>query len=534
MLRGSRLSSDEHGFALVVALAALLVIGVATTSALSYTRSNQSSTSLTQAELTAQQIAEAGMQSAYSIIRSANASGANPASPTLLGCAVSSDATKSDCTASAGLTVCVSAPAGCAAGAPGSATIRGCYTGTATAGCSLPGGSFAAPTSNWAIIATGYAANPVGTAVISHSVTATVSVSELDGGQVASVWNHVFVTGPLVPGRCQLDFGGNSTTINVPLYVVGNLCLPGNTAIQETAGGQAIDLEVGGVLYMAPGSHVGADSLDPITSGVVVGGCTTVSVAAVATPCDGTTPSFSYWVRTKDTFVDAEVPSVTDADVASDYATFDPGPLHSCFGGWNPFDVDGTLNENAPVFDLTPSTAYSCTSQAGSSVGQLSWDPSTSKLTVNGSIFFDGDVTVSRSAVYTGTAIIEMSGTFTMTSNNTSLCATSGCNFSAWQGSSGNTSMLTIASMRNDTQDAITLSGNKETFQGSLFTRPTSSVSFGSNSINIQGPISVGRISSSMNNTTIQSLPVIKNMPVGAPIPPNSGAAIGSLTYVST
>ena len=32
------------------------------------------------------------------------------------------------------------------------------------------------------------------------------------------------------------------------------------------------------------------------------------------------------------------------------------------------------------------------------------------------------------------------------------------------------------------------------------------------------------------NNVTVKPLPVIKNMPVGAPLPPDSGATVGAMT----
>src|SRR5690348_16674317 len=85
-----RLARDERGIALLVALAALLAVGIAVTAVISYTTSNQRAADLTQAEQTADQIAESGIEQAYSIINYAKASGGtkNPASPDLLGCAV--------------------------------------------------------------------------------------------------------------------------------------------------------------------------------------------------------------------------------------------------------------------------------------------------------------------------------------------------------------------------------------------------------------------------------------------------------------
>ena len=55
-------------------------------------------------------------------------------------------------------------------------------------------------------------------------------------------------------------------------------------------------------------------------------------------------------------------------------------------------------------------------------------------------------------------------------------------------------------------------------------------MTFVKNGVTIEGPISIGHFDATFNNATFQPLPVIKNMPVGAPIPPNTGASIGTLT----
>jgi Tfp pilus assembly protein PilX len=89
---------DERGIALLVALAATLVLAVAVTAIITYTTSNQSASNLNKTEQAAQQIAESGMQQAYSVIRYAMASGQNPAATSLLGCVVDgTDSTKSNC-----------------------------------------------------------------------------------------------------------------------------------------------------------------------------------------------------------------------------------------------------------------------------------------------------------------------------------------------------------------------------------------------------------------------------------------------------
>lgn len=128
---------------------------------------------------------------------------------------------------------------------------------------------------------------------------------------------------------CSVDFGGNNMTINDPVYVIGNMCISGNnTTVQETAG-QPIDLMVGGKLVLSgSGTKVGTDSTHPITSGIAVGGCTTVGVTMATTACES--GSYSYWVGSKDTFIPQEAPEMQAADIATDYNNSDPGPKHAC------------------------------------------------------------------------------------------------------------------------------------------------------------------------------------------------------------
>jgi hypothetical protein len=394
------------------------------------------------------------------------------------------------------------------------------------------------PASTWLVVSTGYALNPNTNVVTPTATQSLVRVSSLGAGAVASVWNHLFVTAPLVPNACSLSFGGNGVTVTVPLYVVGNVCLgSGGAGVLVTETTQPVDVQIGGKLVLSGSSKIGVDLLHPITSGVVVGGCTTAGVTAATVPCD---TGFSYWVKNSDAFVANDAPSQTQAQIAQDYATFDPGPKHLCAAGGTNRVADSAFDNDLPqnlanepnasgaAFDLTPAASYSCVSQAGASVGQLNWDAAAKRLTINGSIFLDGNVVVSQSATYTGTAIVEVAGTITFNGNGTALCATGPpCNTSltAWQGSSGNNSMLTLASVAQNTT-AITFANNAQTFQGSFWTQPSSSMTFVKNGVTVEGPVSIGTFDANFNNATFIPLPAIKNMPVGAPVPPNTAASI--------
>ena len=86
--------------------------------------------------------------------------------------------------------------------------------------------------------------------------------------------------------------------------------------------------------------------------------------------------------------------------------------------------------------------------------------------------------------------------------------------------------MLTIVSLASSTAGAVTFLDNAQTFQGSLWIQPSSSLNIVKNTTHIQGPISIGSLSSGFNGASLSPLPVIKNMPAGAPIPPNTAATI--------
>jgi hypothetical protein len=348
----------------------------------------------------------------------------------------------------------------------------------------------------------------------------------------------MFLTAPLVSNVCQTNYSGNNLVIDVPIYSIGNLCLTGsNDVIKEVS--QPIDLQVGGKLVLSgPNTQVGASSGVPITSGVVVGGCTTVSVSSATTSC--TSGSYRYYVGTNGTFNSQAAPTQSSTDITNDYNGFDPGPMHPCKSGTSPaglasstFDNDTTYNSSAATFNLTPSSSYDCQSTSGTSVGRLKWDNTTKTLTIAGSVFVDGSMQITQAATYTGTGVIEVSGSETMVGNGTTLCATSPCDTSltAWQGSSGNNSMLTLAAL-GASGNTFVMQDNSQTFQGSLWTQPAAGVSIPGNNATIEGPISVGTMNSA-NNANLKPLPVIKNMPVGAPLPPNTGVTLGPLIATS-
>lgn len=523
---------QEDGLALVLALGFTVVMTIFVISMISFTTSSSRSARLSAGDVMARQYAEAGLNSAYNLITNANTTSGNPSAANLLGCNGATGPTDaagpSNCSVKTPKVICVAASSSCAAGDAGSASVYGYYSGTNPTtylGVSVPA-------STWLLVSSGYARNPEGTSIV-KSTTGTVTISSLNSGAVAAVWNHLFITAPLQANVCAVDFGGNGLLITSPLYALGNVCLSGqNVAIQEDlVNGQPIDLMIGGKLVLSgSGTKAGQDSSHPLTSGVVVGGCTTVSVSSATGSC--TSGAYNYWVTTPDTFITTEAPEMQAADIATDYSNSDPGPTHACATGGLPastFDNDTTQNGTNTSFELLPNSSYTCVSQSGSTVGQMSWNNTTKQLAINGNVFLDGNLTISQSGTYTGTGVIEAAGTITFNGNNMSVCATSPCSFTNWQGNSGNNSMLTLVALKSSTT-SITFKDNAMTFQGSLWAQPSSTMTFVKNGVTVEGPISIGKFDNTFNNAVFKPLPVIKNMPVGAPLPPNSGASVGSLT----
>lgn len=567
--------------ALLLALAFTVALSLLVFGTVSYVTNNQHNAQNSSTDTKARAYAEAALDVAYSTIQHAgNTVGLNPASATLLGCAAASGTNgNSDCTSPTVLCVPVAAacPSGTYTATPGTATVIGYYTGTAT---TTTYANITEPAGYWILSATGYARNASGR-VDAKAMRGTVQISALDSGAVASVWNHVFLTAPFQKGVCTTNFTGNTTVLDMPVYTIGNLCFSGNSSgISQVAGGQNIDLQIGGTLYYGGNGDFVGSSTTPIYSGVVRLGCSTTAAQFAAATFDangnpvnpapacvnGSNPA--YYVSNVNTYISEDDPELTDAQAEKDYSNFDPGPKHPCLSGTTPSPLttsqldnaiganEGTTN-NMPdnsgsgsvngVFDVTPGTSYACVSQSGLNTGYLIWNAGSSTITVtvgsnsvsvpaktlavNGSIFIDGPIKVSQSMTYKGVGVIMAAGQINLPTNNMSICAqNTGCTYSNWQGGSGNNDMLTLATLLASSGTAINWTGQGIIYQGSLWCRPSSTFYLtGQGGPQIQGPLSVGAMNINGNSFDFKPLPVIKNMPTGAPVPPNVSAKVGPL-----
>jgi hypothetical protein len=162
------------------------------------------------------------------------------------------------------------------------------------------------------------------------------------------------------------------------------------------------------------------------------------------------------------------------------------------------FDTDTTMNNSVPtVFNLTPGASYTCKNAQG----ELSWNAATNTLTVAGTIFIDGSITMSTAGntpiKYTGwgsggactnqgdcQSVIYASGDISI--NSEKLCAVISGNNCDWNNWDPNKKMLIFAS---NGPTGVTVGPSQTSFQGGLYA--TNTVATGQSAIT-EGPLVSG------------------------------------------
>jgi hypothetical protein len=403
----------EHGIALIVALGATVVLGATVTTAIAYTSSSFRQTSRSKGDQVALSLAEAGVNVALAQLHGSSTPGMADALPT--------------------------------ESAPGERVVPG-----------VGRMEWFGQLSNdvWTVVGIGYVANPSpGAPEIVRRASMRVRLgSATQGSGNNAVWNYVYADDP---NACTTLM--NSAEVNVPLYVRGSLCLENSSKVTGYA------LQVGGVVYVNGEKASVGTSAAPVVEAHIAGGCSFKN-GAVHSPC--TTADQVYATTLTDAPAGLTKPPV---DFQYWYDNSAPGPKRGCSAGSIPggFDSDLTWNRSRAAFDLTPSTAYDCRvyDANGSLVGQLTWQPgSPGTLTIAGTIFFDGDVTMGQfaTAIYKGKATIYVAGRFSI-GQQSSLCGIAGCT-KDWKATEN---LLAIVAGYNP-GDSVVIA-NYSTFQGAIY-----------------------------------------------------------------
>jgi hypothetical protein len=553
---------DERGQSLVLALLVLTVLAIALGSVIFFTSSNQRNSAYEKSAQVARSVAEAGVNNGISMLtNAAQTNSASLVSSTLLSAQTSTYP-------------------------GGSVQWWGTFDGSEqSTSCPPPavGNTVYACVGTWTLHGTSTVQNPTGGADIHRTVTAKMQVYRQQTSNPADVWNWVFSPYKSGTNNCDTTFG-NSLTLNVRVWIGGNLCALNTVKFQKS-------LYVGGYLNLGnPQATVGTQST-PIASPeeVYVGGGCVYSNKPFYNPClkDGTKvsgkpvstnvfantlytqngspiPPYNPLPATDTIFPNVAPPPLcwgqgdcppnSSSPIAGGwYSVASPGPLHPCdtastTPSGNPLPVFDTsehlFNNSVPgVFNLTPdSYSYTCKTAGG----ELSWSNTTHTLTVQGVIFIDGSATAYTSGntpvTYKGwgnsgqctsigscQSVLFLSGTFAISREH--LCAVvnsagTDCDQSAWD---PNKKLLIIATHNQGGQlsanDGIEITSNQSTFQGGLYAKYAISIQSGGQ---VQGPLVSGTQTISDGQSGILSFPTLTISPFAINSPPAFALCIPS------
>lgn len=541
-----RITSEQRGFALVLALGVTVVLSMTVVTVVEATTANQRTSVQSRNRVSAFSLAEAGINDAESILSNSNAYDQHVLHP-------QPPNQPADCANPP------QNPAGAASlGNTCSPIVFNLDGGTATVT-----GVFNSTTSTWAITSTGQVRNPYGGQQTTRVLTASVHVrAQPSQHNYVTAWNYVFVQDS-TPNICNVTLD-QSTNFSVSLYVVGNLCLKNSATIAESNTSDHVNLEVlGEIVYLSGSSRgIGDKTMTnngQITTAKIGGGCAGPSVGQNPHVCNP--PSDYFYVASggySQTAPAITAPSLTNTDFQNYYqqayigryalGTGSCGSLSGSSFDNNTTALDGaSSNGSLGTFNLTPSSNYSCQVKdtAGKVTGELDWDNTNKLLTIRGTIYIDGDVTVTQNAAYRGVdmtgvhsagggdgqggeATMYISGQFSM--NNLHLCAwntttdkpatTDGvvpidqtCDYSKW---TTNTSMLML--VLHGTTGMNLGGGSGCYFQGAVYA--VNNVTLGQQCYT-DGPFIAGTLSVGQG-VNMRPLPGITDLPIGAPGNPNT------------
>ena len=522
---------SERGQSLVVALLVMLLISLLLAATLTYATANQRTSAYSKSAQVATTLADAGINNATSVLAAA----AVPGSPNNVKLIPDKN---------------------------GVSTLLPTTEGTANSNSYSGGtvkwwGSVDNATWVWTLHSKATVPNPTGpnATPIVKNATAQVRVNGPPSSsfQVA-VWNTVYSPFGPTPGVCDTSIG-QGINISVPVYVGGNLCMGQNATVTKP-------VYVGGYLFFAnKQSSIGSNGAK-VNSAHVGSYCQVQVGGTQVNPCKsepvgGSNPNTNIWVQGAPTnltgvasdFVGIAPPNIcwgpsscTGDPDGGWYTVASPGPLHPCTtsSGTPPtFDTDTTWNDSVlTTFNLTPATSYSC--QTGQ--GQISWNAATRVLTVVGTIFIDGNVTMTTSgnqpATYTGMgsggactnngdcqSVIYASGDVTI--NSELVCAqltSSGnnCDYSNWD---PNKKILIFAS---NGPTGVTVGPSQSAFQGGLYA--TNTVATGQSAVT-EGPLVSGTKTVVLGQQFGGTFPSITILPLSIQAPPGNFSISPAYNY---
>lgn len=422
---GQRLAREERGVALVLALALMLVLAVATTGIITAGTANQRTTYVSDQARQAFAIAQEGLAYDEGMVYNAGATGTLP--PTTI-------------------QQLPTQPGG------GSGTY---YASTGDS-------------RTWHLVATGTVGGI--TRTVSADAEPPSTFTATDGG----VWNYLYQDST---SSCLNINGGVSVT--VPVLARGCIAISGGAYFDNPASGSPVTLEAGGTLSVTGiSSSQGVGTASSPVAGVGVGGCTawnsdgscqttianscTVQPTSVFTVVPGTSycdgQHFPVYAQTvtntlavvpqlpcigQSSTLNLVCPSVTPTwSTLNTYYNAEKAATKTGCPANLLDDSSWTLNNSLSASTLTAAmfnkrTGYDCkvTGSGGTTIGEIKWTPGsacgTGTLVVSGTLYFDGslDLTCGWKIQYSGQATLYFTGAITQ-EGGTQLCGIANCSTS--------------------------------------------------------------------------------------------------------
>jgi hypothetical protein len=537
----SRLTRDESGFALVLALMAMVVLTIVGTTAIYYATQSQHESSYSKASSAAYRLAETGINNAMAKLNGATTRPLDD--PNALYCSPPGSPT------------CTTVGWSSGSGYRETSAFRQVYAGVAPGATAkwwgILGATFspftglAVPT--WTIYGEGVVPNPTqNPSQVKRTVSASVVVPPSSGALNAKMWNFIYLTGTGDPSGCDTSFA-NSSKVDFPLYLEGNLCLDGSAKIREDVVAERVPISVtvrGWVSFDNSSTTIGVDPTNTVSAVTIGGGCQLKldshvpprTHACIPSPAVNHDPLYVA-AGGFSTSVATFTPPVTDWPAK--YLAASPGPTHPCttVSGTPPL-FESVLpspntahntqqdlvapypNGSIPLIsgdgqNLTPGASYTCKT----ATGELSWNVSTHTLTLAGAVYIDGGVMVGSKAfatTYNGLASLYVSGAIKIIGSVCALVIGTVCDTN-WN---PNTKMWVIAAhgvTSQDTSDAHSIYGaNSANFQGAFFA--TGKVILDNGAI-AEGPMIAGNLLLT-GAAQLRPWPLITAMPPDAPTVP--------------
>ena len=456
----SRLVRSESGIALPMALGVMMVLTIAFVAVLELTSAGERNSRRSEADQVAVAAAEAGLNHGVSVLASVDA-----ISPT-------------------------SMPS---SGSPATIPVQG---GTAQYWGSLDG---SVTPHVWTLTATSSVTNPSASQPLSRTVTAKYQLLGSTAGNEA--WNYVYSN-----SLSCLNLV-NNFDMRAPLYARGSVCLSNDADFLGPL------LDVQGTVETRNTADVGSSVSPPgpVPLVRVAGGCRFGSSGAFTLPC---TSAHRVWASSFNSNPPVLTMPVMDAAYWRTYGR--PGPNQYCTsgsfpGGAGSFTTLGTVN-------ITPASTYDCSVvQGGVTLGRIGWNNTTRVLTIEGVVYFDGNIEFngSFSATYTGRGVI-YANTVNFR-NGAVLCAVAACPTTGWD---PNTAVLLVVG-RSTAAATVALS-NTAKFQGAVYTPGGFLIQ---NSATMQGPV----LAESLD---VQNAGLIASWPPFTGLLPGMPSNNGSTGYV--